>query len=89
MQAFMMVTALAWPIIVGAFTGFICGLLRRHGLVGTIVDIIAGGAVGYGLSLLVMLLGGGIPPSLSLPISLGTPVVGGLIGVWLKGKLTG
>jgi hypothetical protein len=53
--AIMIVTALASPLIGGAVTGLIIGLVRGHGLVGTLITAIAGGIAGYLLVLAAML----------------------------------
>lgn len=87
MQAFMMITALAWPMIGGAVVGLITGIVKGHGLVGTVIDIIAAGLVGFLLTMAFVAVSGSIkiPDELSLPLSLGLPVLGGSIGLWLKG----
>lgn len=87
MQAIMMITALAWPIIGGVVVGLITGIVKGHGLVGTLIDMLVGGIAGYALTIGFMLLSEKIkiPDAMSLPLSLGVPVAGALIGLWLKG----
>lgn len=89
MQAIMMVTALAWPAIGGALVGLIGGVVKGHGFVGTIVDIILGAVVGYLLTIAFMVLAGGaVPEQFGLALSLGLPVLGGFLALWLKGRFT-
>ena len=84
----MMVLALSWPIAGGAITGLILGLARRHGLVGTLLDGLAGGLIGYALVMAAMLVPGlgELPQALVLAVTLGLPVIGGFLGVALKSR---
>ncbi len=85
--ALMMVTALARPLIGGAVTGIVLGLTRGHGLVGILVDAIAGGLVGYALVMLAMLTPlGSLPALITIIITVGLPIIGGFIGVELKSR---
>lgn len=88
MDAFMMITALAWPMIGGAVVGLVGGLVRRHGLVGTIIDLIVGGVAGFALTmgLTAAYPRLPIPSALDVPLAFGFPVLGGLLGLWLKGR---
>ena len=87
--AIMMITALAWPIIGGGLVGLIGGIVKGHGLVGTLVDAILGAIAGYALVMAFMVLSQKVtvPESALLPLSLGLPVLGGLIGLWIKGRV--
>jgi hypothetical protein len=85
--AIMMVTALAWPIIGGAVTGFVLGLTRGHSFGGSLIDAVAGGLVGYALVMLAMMTPiGSLPALLTMIITVGLPVIGGFIGVELKSR---
>lgn len=86
--ALMMVIALSWPIAGGAIVGLIGGILRGHGLVGTIIDIVAGAILGYALVMGFMIAAQNVqlPDPASLVLTLGLPLVGGLIGLAIGGR---
>ncbi|MBA4132040.1 MAG: hypothetical protein C0519_11515 [Hyphomicrobium sp.] len=86
--ALMMVLALTWPIAGGAITGLILGLIRGHGLVGTLLNALAGGLIGFALVMAAMLIPGlgELPQALVLAITLGLPIIGGFLGVALKSR---
>lgn len=88
--AFMMVAAMMWPIAGGAVIGLIGGLLRGHGLVGAVIDAVLGGIVGYGLIMAFMVLSPklALPDALTVPLTLGLPVLGGLIGLGIGGRFS-
>ena len=88
MQALMMITALAWPIIGGALVGLVTGIMRKRGLFGTIINTVVPGLVGFALTMAFVQFGSKLLPNeLSLPAILALPVVGGFIGLWLKGRV--
>lgn len=86
--AVMMITALAWPIFGGAVVGLIGGLVKGHGLVGTLLSTLLGGVLGYALVMIFMLVSQGmtLPDPVAMVASLGLPILGGLIALGLRGR---
>ena len=86
--AIMMVLALSWPIVGGALVGFVGGLIKRHSLVGTLIDTVLGGVIGFALTMGFIAVAPkvAILDKLAVPIALGIPIIGGLLGLWLKGR---
>ena len=86
----MMITALAWPLIGGAIVGLIGGIVKGHGLVGTLIDAVLGAIAGYLLTVVFVALSGSvaIPDQLGLALSLGLPVIGGLLAFVIKGRFS-
>ncbi len=86
MEAVMMITALAWPLIGGALAGLIGGIVMRHGVLGTLIDVVLGAAAGFGLTLGIFELGIGRFAShqVTQALTLGLPVAGGLLVLWLR-----
>lgn len=86
--AIMMITALAWPIIGGALVGLFGGLLKGRGLVGSLVSAVLGAAAGWALIMAFMLLSekAPVPDVLMMPLTLGLPIVGGLMGLAIAGR---
>lgn len=88
--AIMMVVALVWPIVGGAVTGFVGGLICRHGLVSLVIDTLVGAAFGFAVTLAFLAWGSHLelPNQVNVALTLGLPIVGGLLGLWVKGKLS-
>lgn len=84
----MMVLALSWPIAGGAITGFILGLVRGQGLGGALLCAVLGGVIGYAAMMAAMLTPGlaQLPDAVTLAISIGLPILGGILGVALKSR---
>lgn len=88
--AIMMVVALAWPIVGGAVTCFVGGLMCRHGLVSLLIDTLVGAAFGFAVTFAFLVWGSqlALPDQANLAVTLGLPIVGGLLGLWVKGKFS-
>lgn len=86
--AIMMITALAWPIIGGAIVGLVGGLLKGRGLVGSLIAAVLGGVFGWALILVFMLVSekAPVPEALMMPLTLGLPVLGGLVALATAGR---
>ncbi len=85
--ALAMVTAVTWPLIGGILTGLVIGLVRKHDVLSTLFDAVAGGIVGYALVMAAMQTPlGHLPALATVAVTLGLPIVGGFIGVWLKNR---
>lgn len=86
--AIAMVTALMWPMVGGAVTGLIGGVVKRFGLVGTLITAIVGSALGYGFILALIRLSDNatLPDAVGLALTVGLPILAGLIAICLVGR---
>lgn len=88
--AMLMIVALAWPIVGGAVTGLIGGLVCRHGALSLVIDTLVGAAFGFALTFCFIVWGAKLelPNQAGLAITIALPIIGALVGLWVKGKFS-